>query len=78
MPEVSARNRIALEVDRSLCFGFGDCVDTAPAVFALDEENTAYVIDPDAADVELILEAAQNCPVDAIFVTDKNGDQIYP
>jgi ferredoxin len=76
--EVSSRNRIAVEVDRSLCFGFGDCVDTAPAVFALDDENTAYVIDPDAADVELILEAAQNCPVDAIVVTGENGEQIYP
>jgi ferredoxin len=78
MTEVSARNRIVVEVDRTLCFGFGDCVDTAPAVFALDEENTAYVIDPDAADVELILEASQNCPVDAIIVTDESGAQIYP
>jgi ferredoxin len=76
--EVSSRNRISVEVDRTLCFGFGDCVDTAPAVFALDEENTAYVIDPDAADVDLILEAAQNCPVDAIIVTDENGEQVYP
>jgi ferredoxin len=78
VPEVSARNRITVEVDRALCFGFGDCVDTAPAVFALDDENTAYVIDPDAADVELILEASQNCPVDAIIVTDEEGAQIYP
>jgi ferredoxin len=36
------------------------------------------VIDPDAADVELILEASQNCPVDAIIVTDESGAQIYP
>jgi ferredoxin len=78
VPEVSARNRITVEVDRTLCFGFGDCVDTAPAVFALDDENTAYVIDPDAADVELILEASQNCPVDAIIVTNEEGAQIYP
>lgn len=78
MTEVSTRNRIAVEVDRTLCFGFGDCVDTAPAVFALDDENTAYVIDPDAAGVELIVEAAQNCPVDAIIVCDESGAQIYP
>ena len=38
----------------------------------------AYVIDPDAASVEDIAEAAQNCPVDAIIVTDENGQQIYP
>jgi ferredoxin len=78
MSDVSARNRILLEVDRTLCFGFGDCVDTAPAVFALDDENKAVVIDPDAEGVDVIVEAAQNCPVDAIIVTDEHGDQIYP
>ena len=34
---VSSRNRVTIEVDRQLCYGFGDCVDTAPAVFALDD-----------------------------------------
>jgi len=76
--EVSSRNRIAIEVDRVLCYGFGDCVDTVPAVFALDEEDVAIVLDPDAAPVDDILEAAQNCPVDAIVVCDESGDQIYP
>ena len=76
--EVSARNRIAIEVDRALCYGFGDCVDTVPAVFALDGEDTAIVIDPDGAPSEDIVEAAQNCPVDAIVVYDEGGDQIYP
>ena len=76
--EVSSRNRIAIEVDRALCYGFGDCVDTVPAVFALDEEDVAVVLDPDAAPVDDILEAAQNCPVDAIVVVDEDGDQIYP
>jgi ferredoxin len=78
MPEVSSRNRIAIEVDRPLCYGFGDCVDTVPAVFALDEEDVAIVLDRDGAPVDDIVEAAQNCPVDAIVVTDEAGDQIYP
>ena len=77
-PEVSPKNRIIVEVDRALCFGFGDCVDTLPDVFELDEENKAVVIDPDLAGVEDIVEASQNCPVDAIIVTDEQGDQIYP
>jgi ferredoxin len=78
MADVSTRNRIAIEVDRALCYGFGDCVDTLPDVFVLDEENKARVIDPDAAEVEEILEAVQNCPVDAIIVTDERGEQLYP
>jgi ferredoxin len=78
VPEVSTRNRIAIEVDRVLCYGFGDCVDTVPAVFALDAENVAIVLDPDASPTGEIVEAAQNCPVDAIFICDETGAQIYP
>jgi ferredoxin len=78
LPEVSQRNRVAIEVDRALCYGFGDCVDSLPDVFALDDEETAIVLDPDAAPVDDILEAAQNCPVDAIAVTAEDGSQLYP
>jgi ferredoxin len=78
MTEVSSKNRVAIEVDRALCYGFGDCVDTVPAVFALDEEDTAIVLDPDAAPLDDIVEAAQNCPVDAIIILDEDGQQIYP
>jgi ferredoxin len=78
MTEVSTKNRVAIEVDRALCYGFGDCVDTVPAVFALDEEDTAIVLDPDAAPLDDIVEAAQNCPVDAIIIVDEDGQQVYP
>jgi len=78
VPEVSARNRIAIDVNRVLCYGFGDCVDTVPEVFALDAEDVAIVLDPDASPTAEIVEAAQNCPVDAIFIWDETGAQIYP
>jgi len=75
---VSSRNRVTIEIDRQLCYGFGDCVDTAPAVFALDDEDVSVVIDPDGAPLDDIVEAAQNCPVDAIVILDEDGEQIYP
>lgn len=78
MTEVSTRNRIAIEVDRHLCYGFGDCVDSLPEVFALDDDNIAIVLDADAAVTDEVLEAAQNCPVDAIIVLAEGGEQIYP
>jgi ferredoxin len=77
-PEASPKNRIVIAVDRGLCFGFGDCVDSLPAVFDLDDEDKAIVLDPDGASVDDIAEAAQNCPVDAIIVTDERGEQLYP
>ena len=77
MPELSPKNRIHIEVDRALCIGSGDCVETAPDVFELDDEDKAVVIDPDGAPVDEVLEAAGNCPVTAIFVTGEDGD-LYP
>jgi len=78
MGEPLTANGLRIVVDRELCFGFGDCVDTAPAVFALDADNVATVVDPDGARHDIIVEAAQNCPVDAITITDADGVQIYP
>ena len=77
MAELSPKNRIAIEVDRALCIGSGDCVDTAPDVFQLDDEDKAVVVDPDGAEPDTVLEAAGNCPVTAIFVAGEDGD-LYP
>ena len=64
-------------MDRALCIGSGDCVDSAPAVFELDSEDKAVVIDPDGASTDEVLEAAGNCPVTAIFVVGEAGE-LYP
>jgi ferredoxin len=77
VPELSPTNRIHIEVDRGLCIGSGDCVDTAPDVFQLDAEEKAVVVDPDGASVDDVVAAAGNCPVSAIFVTGEHGD-LYP
>ena len=77
MTGVSQLNRIRIEVDRDLCIGSGDCVDSQPDVFMLDDDGKAVVLDPDAADVDDVVEAARNCPVTAIFVIGEEGD-IYP
>jgi ferredoxin len=75
--ELSEKNRIRIEVDRGLCIGSGDCVETAPAVFELDSEDKARVIDADGADTDTVVEAAGNCPVTAIFVFGEDGE-LFP
>ena len=77
MPKLSPANRIDVTVDRALCIGSGDCVDTAPDVFQLDDEDKAIVVDPDGAPLDDVLQAAANCPVTAIAVTGESGD-LYP
>jgi ferredoxin len=45
----------------------------------MDDEDKAVVLESSTDDRETILEAARNCPVDAIIVTDKEtGEQLYP
>ena len=75
--ELSPQNGIRIVVDRALCIGSGDCVDTAPDVFELDAEDKARVIDPDGAPTDVVIEAATNCPVTAIFVYGESGE-LYP
>jgi ferredoxin len=75
--ELSPKNRIRVVVDRGLCIGSGDCVEAAPDVFELDEDDKARVIDPDGDPLEDIVEAARNCPVAAIFVSGEDG-ALYP
>jgi ferredoxin len=77
MPNLSAKNRIEVTVDRAQCIGSGDCVDTAPDVFQLDSEDKAVVVDPDGAPLDDVLDAAAGCPVSAIFVIGEEGD-LYP
>jgi ferredoxin len=76
---VISKEGLAIVVDRELCFGFGDCVDSAPGVFELDDEEKSVVVDPNAAPRDDLIAAAGDCPVDAIIITDaETGEQIYP
>ncbi len=65
-------------VDREGCIGAQSCVVVAPGVFQMDDENLAYVTDPDSTDDDMIMLAAQSCPVLAVYLYDENGKQIFP
>jgi ferredoxin len=66
------------KVDRDICIGAAMCVGTAPEVFELDNEGLSKVVDPDAGDDDLLQEAAESCPVQAIILEDDEGNQVYP
>ena len=63
-------------VDRALCIGSGDCVDTAPDVFQLDDEDKAVVVDPTVRRPTRS-RGGGNCPVTAIFIVGEDGD-LFP
>lgn len=70
---------LTVRIDRLICVGFGDCIEEGVGAFRFDDEGIA-TFTPDAGGVDpaLLLEACRSCPVDAITVTDPDGDQIVP
>jgi ferredoxin len=64
-------------VDRDACIGSGICVGTAPDHFRLDDSRSrpvAEVVGPD----EILLDAAESCPSEAITVYDAAGRRLAP
>lgn len=62
------------EVDEDRCVGTGDCARVAPHAFAVRPEGRARVL-PTVGDADMddLLDAAQNCPMQAIRVFDDQG-----
>jgi len=58
---------VQVEIDRTLCIGYGLCARTAPRSLRLAADGIAEEI-PDASHGEELLEAALTCPMDAIAV----------
>lgn len=71
--------KFIVKVDWNLCIGAASCVALAPKIFQLNQENKAYVVDPNGDSEENLKAAAQSCPVNAIILENKeNGKQEYP
>ena len=65
-------------IARDLCIGAASCIAVTGETFELDNENKVLVIDPNAADDETLLMAAESCPTKAILLFGKDGKKIYP
>lgn len=72
-------SRWLLDVDREACAGSDLCTAFAPTAFELTQTRQAR---PKLAEVDAddaILEAAENCPTEAITVTDAaTGAAVFP
>lgn len=72
-------SKYRIELDRDVCIGAASCIALAGKTFALDATNKVVFVDGDWDSDELLLAAAQSCPVFAIKVFDNaTGQQIFP
>lgn len=67
-----------VEVDQQTCIGSGLCAGTAPDHFELDDAAARPLAD-EVEPSEVVVDAAESCPVEAIKVSDTaNGAVIAP
>ena len=69
---------LTVRIDRTLCVGFGDCIDEAAQAFVLDDEGVAIFHEPEKVEREQLLRACDSCPVDALTVWDSARNQLVP
>jgi ferredoxin len=68
---------VTARIDERACAAHGDCLDVAPAAFALSDDDVAMVVG--AAPPDTLVRAAEACPSVAISVIDEDsGEQLYP
>jgi ferredoxin len=81
---------LVVRVDQDLCTGDGLCVQLAPSVFEFDVDGLAYVKDESgelltnpgavrpvpASCVKDVIESAEGCPGDCIFVERPDGTRV--
>ena len=77
--EERAISGLTIRIDRSMCIGSDSCTKLAPEIFELGEDTIVTFLAP-APDIEQgrLLDACSICPVDALIVIDKDGQQIVP
>ncbi len=73
------KRKYRIIIKRDLCIGAASCVAIAPNTFDMDGDNIAVIKEGEWDEEELILAAAQSCPVFAIIIEDaETGQRIFP
>jgi len=71
--------KLKVWVDHQACVGNAMCESFAGKTFRLNEDRQSEVVDPMGNSETEVLEAAENCPVSAIFVEDaETGERLFP
>ena len=60
-----------IDVNRATCMSYGVCVQSAPELFALDDEGDPVVLQPEPqADAQAAAELAQrSCPTNSVLLS---------
>lgn len=71
--------KLKTTINKAKCIASEDCMQTAPGVFQMAEDEKAEVYNQTGAPDNVILAAARACPAKAIVVVDEEtGTQLFP
>ena len=71
--------KLSISVDHDLCVGNQMCISIATKAITLNDDRQAIPADVDGDTEEVILDAAEQCPMAAISVRDaETGEQLFP
>jgi len=59
---------MSINVDQEKCIGCGACVAIAPATFKINDNGKSEVINEKGDSEDVIKQAADSCPVQAISI----------
>jgi ferredoxin len=72
-------DQLKITIIEDECIGDSACQDDAPSTFEVNDDGIAVVLEGSTDDRETILNAANNCPTEAIVVEDKaTGEKLAP
>lgn len=79
VPERGCWMSVNVSVDPDLCIGSGDCVRLVPGAFQIDESQGVSLPLPGASaeSVDLLVQAAMQCPTQAICVVADDGTVLH-
>lgn len=70
---------LRIRIDRTRCIGTGNCINVAPEIFELGEDQiVTFRDDAQAVERDRMIEACRVCPVDALFAYDEDDTQRAP
>jgi len=70
---------LIVKIERPNCIGSKNCINAAPDLFELDDEQIcSFNENTEGISREIIVEACSVCPVSALYVFDESGKQVVP
>jgi ferredoxin len=68
---------LKIEIDKSLCSGFGSCIELAPEAFVLGDTGHAETLPGADRGLKGVIDAVRSCPMGALAVIDdETGEQL--